>query len=100
MSKRGGARARRKGSQGEREAAKVLGGERILQTGIRSADVTDRQGEKWEVKRRYKAFTLIYKFINQNRDMTDGKVIFRDDREEWIVAMPLKTWLKHSNPPK
>ena len=89
------ANSRRKGAQGELDAARILKGKKISRTGERSADVEDPYADQWEVKRRRSRFTEIYSFINQNRDLTYGKVMMRDDRKEWLVVMPVQTFLNY-----
>ncbi len=85
-----GAASRRKGRNGELEAARRLGGERTSQTGLPGPDVIDREGRGFEVKRRKDSFQQLYDFLDQ----TDGvdRAIIRDDRKPWIVMMYLETY--------
>ena len=88
-----GKASRAKGARGEREAAKVLGGQRMARLGEPGPDVVDRDGDLWEVKRNAARNKFIYDAINQNYDVAP-RVIFRDDNKEWLVAMPLWVYAK------
>lgn len=54
----------------------------------------DGPAHLYEVKRRGKNFTTIYKALAQAREYGGYTVAFRDDRQEWLVAVPLTEWKK------
>lgn len=85
-----GARARRKGRNGELEAARVTGGRRTSQTGIASPDIIDQEGRGMEVKRRTKEFRKLYEYLDQTEGV--DRLICRDDRMPWLVIMTLDTY--------
>ena len=93
---RKGAASRRKGRNGELEAARRLGGERTSSTGLPGPDVIDRDGRPWEVKRRKESFKELYRFLDQTEGV--DRVILRDDRKPWLVVMQLETYEKEHWP--
>lgn len=79
---------RRKGDIGEREVAKLLGGQRIPLSGAAggdfSGDVVVPGLGVGEVKRRRDGFKQLYKWIESNDFLA-----IRADRQEWLVVMPI-----------
>ncbi len=89
-------KSRTKGRAGELELAKLLEGERTSQTGLASPDVTAGwrfNDAQFEVKRRAKSFTTLYQAMAQARELGNHLVAVRDDRQEWLVVMPLDDWM-------
>lgn len=82
----GGRASRQKGDRGEREFAKLMGGERVplsgSQGGSFSGDVDVPYLGRGEVKRRRNGFATIYKWL-EDRDF----LALRSDRQEWLVVM-------------
>jgi len=83
---------RRKGSDGEREFARLIGGERVPLSGAAGGSYTGDVvglGLRWEVKRRADGFRSLY-------DWLEGKdaLAVRADRKPWLVVMPLETLLE------
>jgi hypothetical protein len=77
-------KSRRKGSSGELEFAKLIGGKKTSRTGESSPDVTGPDGTRYEVKRRSKSFTTLYNAMEQ---AADDIVALRDDRKPWLITM-------------
>jgi len=84
---------RRKGSSGEREVAKLLGGSRVPLSGSArgpfSGDVLVPNLGRGEVKRRKDGFRQLYSWLS-GKDF----VALRADRREWLVVLRLKTLKK------
>lgn len=87
-----GASQRRKGLDGEREFARLIGGKRVPLSGAAggefSGDVVDSRGWRWEVKRRRNGWQELYKWL----DGADVLAV-RADRRPWLVVMPLDRFL-------
>ena len=86
-----GRRSRRKGSDAEREFAKLIGGERVPLSGAAGGSYTGDVvglGLKWECKRRKDGFKQLYSWL-------EGKdaLALRADRKPWLVVMPLEKLL-------
>lgn len=92
-----GSHSKRKGSAGEREFAKLTGGEKMPLSGAMggsfSNDVVLPNGMKAEVKRRAKGFTKLYEWIEDEREKPD-LVAFRADRKQWVISMTLPKFLE------
>lgn len=88
-----GASERRKGLDGEREFARLIGGKRVPLSGAAggdfSGDVVDSRGWRWEVKRRRDGWRELYAWL----DGADA-VAIRADRKGWLVVLPLETLLR------
>ena len=87
-----GKRSRRKGSDAEREFAKLIGGERVPLSGAaggRYAGDVIGLGMRWECKRRRDGFKQIYDWL----DGADALAV-RADRKPWLVVMPLDRLLE------
>ena len=94
--KRMSKKSRTKGAEGERELARILEGERTSMIGKASPDVTagPKYGSvQFEVKRRAKSFTTLYLAMEQAYELGNHLVAVRDDRQEWLVVMPLSEWM-------
>jgi Holliday junction resolvase len=88
-------KSRTKGRGGELELAKILNGERTSQTGLASPDVTagpEYDYAKFEVKRRKQTFTTLYDALAQAQAQGGHLVAVRDDRQPWLIVMPLDNW--------
>jgi hypothetical protein len=85
--------------RGEREFAELVGGKRIPLSGAQAGfenDVlieTPKGTLRAEVKRRKGGFTMLYGWLEDERERPDI-VAFRADRKPWLVAMPLDVFLK------
>lgn len=88
-----GRRSKRKGSDAEREFAKLIGGRRIPLSGAVDGFKGDVQGLglTWEVKRRGEGFNRIYGWLEG--DGIDALAI-RADRKPWLVVMEVDTLLR------
>ena len=93
-----GKKSRTKGKQGEREAAKLLGGER---TWWHEHDVRDVTGRYWEVKRVKDGFAPAYAALEEyERHNEEAKIIGRPrvlarmDRKPWIVIQYYEDWVR------
>lgn len=87
-----GKRSRNKGARGEREVARLLGGERVPLSGASGGSFTGdvRALELlWEVKLRGNGFRQLYRWL----EGVDALAV-RADRQEWLAVMPLETLLK------
>lgn len=80
---------RRKGDIGEREVAKLLGGQRIPLSGAAggdfSGDVVVPGLGVGEVKRRRDGFRQLYKWLEGNDFLA-----IRADRQEWLIVIPVE----------
>ncbi len=93
-------RSKDKGNRGERELLEKLReyGFLIRKVPLSGAaqdwpgDLVEADGTIWEVKRRSQGFLKIYKWHSAGSDI----VAFRGDRQEWMVCMPLRTFVKRS----
>lgn len=81
---------RRKGDNGERELARLLGGRRIPLSGAAggefAGDVEVPGLGRGEVKRRQDGFKQLYKWL-EGRDF----LAVRADRREWLITMRAET---------
>jgi len=86
----GGKAPRRKGNAGEREIAKLLGGQRIPLSGAAggrfTGDVVVPVLGVGEVKRRKNGFKQLYAWLDGN-----DFVAVRADRQEWLIVLPVET---------
>ena len=87
-----GVSGRRKGRRGENEFARMVDGHRISSAGESGPDVEDWQGNRWEVKRVKSRYKILYDNLTQSPNIE--RLAVRDDREEWLVVMPLSLYLK------
>lgn len=85
----GGKAPRRKGNAGEREIAKLLGGERIPLSGAAggsfTGDIVVPGLGTGEVKRRRDGFRQLYKWLEGNDFLA-----IRADRQEWLIVIPVE----------
>ena len=95
-----GKKSRTKGKSGEREAAKLLGGER---TWWHEHDVRDSGGRFWEIKRVATGFAPAYaaleEYIRHNEESGEtGEpiVLARMDRKPWIVFQYYDSWVREN----
>jgi hypothetical protein len=95
-----GKKSRQKGKEGERQAAKYLGGKR---TWWHEHDVWAK-GRYWEVKRTKQGFTACYDALEeyQRHNEESGEdgtpiVIARHDRKPWIVIMFAEDYLREQD---
>jgi hypothetical protein len=88
-----GRASKRKGSAGEREIAKLLGGQRVPLSGAAggefAGDVIVPGLGTGEVKRRRDGFKQIYKWLGDNDFLA-----IRADRKEWLIVLPLDRLLR------
>lgn len=85
---------RRRGRRGELEFAELCGGERISQPGLRSADVQDRHGRTWEVKRIKKLWVRLAEWLQQAERQQAYGVAFRADRDKWYVIVEAEKFFR------
>lgn len=78
---------RRKGRMGELEWSKRVEGRRVSVPGMQSADVEDKYGRLWEVKRTKKLPESIKMHLRQAKREGAHAVAIREDRGQWIVIM-------------
>jgi len=90
---RNGRLVKEKGTAGEREFAKKIGGQRIPLSGQTEGYQGDVEGLglKWEVKRRKDGFRKLYEWLGG--EGIDALAV-RADRKPWLVVMELDTFLK------
>ncbi len=96
--KMSGRKSRQKGNRGEREFAEVMGFERNARIGQDSEDIKVPEDCPfvYEVKRYKKNFTSVYKAIEQAQGYDKTRIpvaAMRDDHQQWLVALPLGSWL-------
>lgn len=88
-----GRAAKRKGNAGEREIAKLLGGQRVPLSGAAggefAGDVIVPGLGVGEVKRRRDGFKQIYQWLGDNAFLA-----IRADRRPWLVVLPLDQLLR------
>jgi hypothetical protein len=91
-----GSKSKRKGKDGEREAAIFLEGTRIWE---HLHDVLDKFGRYWEVKRYGTGFTKLYDALEEHalhyRESGDGPiplVLLRQDNKPWLVVFYAHNW--------
>lgn len=86
---KGGKSPKRKGSNGEREFARLIGGRRVPLSGSAggpyAGDVEWPGVGRGEVKRRKSGFRQLYTWL-EGRDF----LALRADRQEWLVVMRLE----------
>lgn len=91
MAQRGGRRPREKGIRAERELARMLGGQRVPLSGAAGGafggDIK-ALGLTWQAKVEATGFRRLYKWL-EGHDALGLKA----DRREWLVVMPLYTFL-------
>ena len=87
-----GAAGRRKGKGGEREFARIIGGHIISRTGESGPDVQDPQGHPWEVKRVKNRYKILYDNLAQSPGVE--RLAVRNDRQKWLVTIPLTLYLE------
>lgn len=83
---------KRKGGRGELEFAKRIGGTKTPLSGALGGDLRGDVvglGLIWECKMRADGFKQLYKWLD-NRDA----LALKADRKEWLVVMPLETYLR------
>jgi Holliday junction resolvase len=84
---------RDKGARAERDFAKRIGGHRVPLSGSMrgyKGDVVGL-GLTWECKVRSNGFKQIYEWLDaEDKDA----LAIKADRKEWLVVMPLSTFLK------
>lgn len=84
---------RRKGTDAEREFARLIGGRRVPLSGAAggdfAGDVIDSRGWRWEIKRRRDGFRQLYAWL----DGADALAI-RADRRPWLVVLTLDQFLR------
>lgn len=85
---------RRDGRNAELAWAKYVEGERISEAGMPGADVRDKFGDIWEVKRRKSMNKELWDFVKQARRQGDFRVALYTPRREWLVIMPAKEYLE------
>lgn len=92
-----GAANKRKGAQGEREFAALIGGTRVPLSGAMggdySNDVIAPNGWQVEVKRRKSGLKVLYDWIEDERERPDC-VAFRQDRKQWLVVMTAERFIE------
>lgn len=94
-----GRKSKKKGYNGEKEFADLMGGKRIPSSGSAKDfpnDVELKGGLRVEVKRRKSGLKQVYKWLEQEEDI--DLLAFREDRNYWLVIMPvdvLKELLEH-----
>jgi hypothetical protein len=85
----GGRRSRDKGARREREAARLLGGQRVPLSGSAggqfAGDVALPSGWKCEVKARAVGWALLYRWL-QGADV----LALKADRQPWLAVLPLE----------
>lgn len=90
-------RSKRKGSAGELEFAKLIGGKRVPLSGALggeySNDVIAPNGWRVEVKRRKDAMKTLYDWVLDEREKPDA-VAFRADRKPWLVVMTVDKFIE------
>ena len=86
--------ARRSGREAENKWATRAGGKRISEAGMPGADVVDKFGDVWEVKRRGNMTKELWDFVSQARRQGDFKVALYKPRKEWLVIMPAKEYFE------
>lgn len=81
---------RTKGMRAERELAKALGGQRVPLSGSAEGYPGDVKalGMTWECKVRQHGFVQLYDWL-KDRDA----LAVRSDRHQWLVVLPLETFL-------
>lgn len=88
---RGGKRPYEKGRRGERELARLLGGERVPLSGAAgggfSGDVM-AFGLLWQSKWEADGFRRLYQWLE-----THDALALKADRKPWLVVMPIYTFL-------
>ncbi|HHV61126.1 MAG TPA: hypothetical protein GXX51_00570 [Firmicutes bacterium] len=89
----GGRAPKRKGSNGERELVRLLGGQRVPLSGAAGGDyagdvVVPGLG-RGEVKRRRDGFRQIYGWL-EGRDF----LALRADRRDWLIVLPIERVLQ------
>lgn len=92
----GGRASKRKGSDGEREIARILGGKRVPLSGAAKASGEEYAGDiiaprlgRGEVKRRRDGFRQLYGWLADNNFLA-----IRADRREWLVVLRVDDLLK------
>jgi hypothetical protein len=89
-----GLKSRTKGAALERQFAHAVGGKRVPLSGAVEGYPGDVKalGLVWEVKGRRGGFKLLYDFL-KGKDA----LAVRQDRHEWLVVMPVDTFLNLLN---
>ena len=88
-------RRKQKGSRGEREFAALIGGSKVPLSGAvpgLPGDVKGPDGKIWQVKRfgpSTRGFKMLYHWLEDH-----DALAVRQDHEQWLVVVPLETWLK------
>ncbi len=82
-------KSRRKGAKGEREAAALLGAVKISRMYQPGPDLQMPDGRFVEIKRRKKAWTEIYRWLDDDAQL----LALRADKKEWLVCMTLNVFL-------
>lgn len=90
---RNGRGVKEKGTSGEREFAKKIGGQRIPLSGQTEGYRGDVEGLglKWEVKRRKSGFAKLYEWLSG--EGIDALAV-RADRKPWLVVIEVDKLLK------
>ena len=85
----GGRAPKRKGYEGEREFAALIGGKRVPLSGA----LPDMPGDviglglTWQVKRRRDAFRQLYAWLEKA-----DALALRADNKGWLIVLPLETF--------
>ena len=82
-------KSRRKGANGEREAASLLGAIKISRMYQPGPDLQMPDGRWVEVKRRKSGWKQLYAWLADDAQI----IAMRADRKEWLVCMTLDTFL-------
>lgn len=92
-----GKKSKRKGREGERQAATLLEG---VRTWGHLHDVQDKWGRWWEIKWLAEGFSQVYNALEEHalhyRESGDGSVpsiLIRQDHKPWVVAFLAEDWL-------
>lgn len=86
---------RDKGLRGERELAKLIGGERVPLSGAAGGSYTGDvigMGMTWECKVRADGFKQLYTWLSNN-----DALAVKADRKEWLVVLPVSKFLELMN---
>ena len=82
-------KSRRKGADGEREAARLLGAQKISRMYQPGPDLQMPDGRYVEIKRRKAGWKELYKWLGDDSQL----LAMRADNKEWLMCMTLDTFL-------
>ena len=88
-----------RGRAGEYEVVRLVDGIKVSRPRKRGIDVVSIKRahflvRTWEVKRLKSGLKTVYKWMTQAQAEGADAVVFREDRNEWLVVMPLASMLE------